>query len=411
MRKIGIYGGSFSPPHLGHVKSAKAFYDGCGLDELIVMPAGIPPHKQAITAISSEDRLLLCKTAFADGEGGRRITVSDYEIKKRGLSFTCETLRHFASRGVRLYFLMGSDMFLSLDTWKRPDLIFKYATVVVNRRETDLDATLFTEKKAFFERKYGAKILLRPFEPLEISSSEVRDAIANGANTDRLESLVGKNVLEEILKKDLFKAVSSTLSSIREQLPDYCGPRRLGHVLSVEEEVRSMARYAELDAKDLFILRKAALLHDVTHERTKEEQIELSEKLGCSLSRDDLASLPVLHQFTGAAFAASRFGLEAAGCDAIRCHTTGKPAMTVPEMILCLGDYIEKTRPYPACMELRSIFYNDAGKGARGEELLCRCMRVYLETTVSHLREKGCFIHPQTLEALNYYNQFTRKDQ
>lgn len=192
------------------------------------------------------------------------------------------------------------------------------------------------------------------------------------------------------------------LTAIRERLPEFVSEKRLAHVLSVEKETVRMSALCGLSAAQTFILRKAALLHDLTHERSFEDQKAFGTLYALNLREEDLHSPAVLHQFTGAAVAADLFGLEKSGVGAIACHTTGKPDMTVPEMILCLADYIEETRPYPSCIELRRKFYENADAPDK-RALLEAAMRAYLCGTVSHLCEKGAYIHPLTLEAMKFY--------
>ena len=194
---------------------------------------------------------------------------------------------------------------------------------------------------------------------------------------------------------------------IREALPAFVSPKRLQHILAVELEVIQMAEMYRIGTEQVEELRKAALLHDVTHEKSLEEQRAICALYGYPLSEDDLLCPQVLHQFTGALIAADYFGLGEREAAAIACHTTGKPQMTIIEKILCLADFIEPTRPYASCKELREEFYT----GYREEtcrQFLDTCMSKYLENTIFHLQEKSSVVHPLTLAALAFYkNQCT----
>ena len=97
------------------------------------------------------------------------------------------------------------------------------------------------------------------------------------------------------------------------------------------------------------------------------------------------------------------FSLEPSGVSAIACHTTGKENMTTGEMLLCLADYIEETRPYPSCRKLHDLFYKDIEENP--VEHLEFCMLLYLREVVENLRKKGNRIHPLTLSALNFYEK------
>ena len=404
MKKLGIYGGSFSPPHNGHKKSALSFYDSCALDELRVMPAGVPPHKVLEGDATPEDRLNMTRILFSpDNCGGRNVSVDDYELKKEGRSYTWETLAHFDAEDVQLFLLVGTDMFLTLDSWMRPEEIFSRAVIVVNRREEDYEESLFDEKKAYYENAFGARIMIPAYKPLVVSSSELRAQLRRGDVVNGylpMSRTLDRAVLDYIVSRDLYGYIEGVLSFLREDLKTKLSEARLAHVLSVERETVSMARLLGLPLRETFILRKAALLHDVTHERSPEEQRACFAQFGVKPDEEDFRSPAVVHQFTGALVAERVYHLEKEGVDAICCHTTGKPGM-----VLCLADYIEKTRPYPECKALRRYFYEKAQAGRVCEALLDDCMEKYLNTTVAHLRGKGSYIHPQTLAASEYYTK------
>ena len=135
--RTGIYGGTFSPPHNGHVSAAKAFFEQARLDRLLIMPSLISPHKPTAEDDVPQRRVDMLKLAF---EGDPRITVCDYEIKQGGVSYTYLTLEHFHSEGDTLCFLTGSDMFLTLDEWKNPERIFELAEIWCMSRTGDDEA-------------------------------------------------------------------------------------------------------------------------------------------------------------------------------------------------------------------------------------------------------------------------------
>lgn len=180
MKKIGIYGGSFSPPHNGHVFAAKQFMEALLLDELLIMPSHISPHKVTDPSLTSHHRYDMAKLAFA---GLSNVTVSDYEIQKGDVSYTANTLTHFASEG-NLYFLCGTDMFLTLSRWYRPDIIFQNATIVLASRENGKDEEI-QQAKENYEKDYGARIVILNNQVLEISSTEVRNALKQGKDVSR----------------------------------------------------------------------------------------------------------------------------------------------------------------------------------------------------------------------------------
>ena len=176
MTRIGIYGGTFSPPHNGHLQAVKAFMEQMWLDFVYVIPAGTPPHKRVDGGVTPEQRLDMCRLAFADIEG---VYVSDMEIARGGTSYTVDTLRQLKGEDRRLFLLCGTDMMMSLDRWREPDEIFRLCYPVYIRREEDrtLDAAI-VKKIADYQSTYGKVVRRIVTDPIVISSGEIRQMIA-----------------------------------------------------------------------------------------------------------------------------------------------------------------------------------------------------------------------------------------
>jgi nicotinate-nucleotide adenylyltransferase len=200
MLRVGIYGGAFSPIHKGHVEAAKAFMSQMWLDVLFVIPTGTSPHKEMSGGASDVDRLEMCRLAFEGVEG---VIVSDMEMKREGKSYTVDTLRALSAPDQRLFLLCGTDMILTLDTWRESDEIFKLAYPVYIRRESDesLDDKL-VEKVTEYRNKYGKNTVRINAPAIEISSSEVRERIVNGED---VSDLVPEKVAAYIKEKGLYK--------------------------------------------------------------------------------------------------------------------------------------------------------------------------------------------------------------
>ena len=176
--RVGIYGGTFSPVHNGHVAAARAFMEQMWLDILYIIPTGVTPHKAMKGDATSQDRLEMCRLAFKDMEG---VVVSDLEMRREGKSYTVDTLRELYDPEGRLFLLMGTDMLMTLDTWREPDEIFRLCYPVYIRREndSDLDAAIVGKIKSY-QQKYG-KVVRRIVAPaIELSSTDVRAAVADG---------------------------------------------------------------------------------------------------------------------------------------------------------------------------------------------------------------------------------------
>ena len=199
MRKVGIFGGTFNPPHLGHVSSAEAFVKYVDLDELIIMPDYLPPHKVADALVSADDRMQMCNLAFSHID---KVKISDLEISRGGKSYTAVTLTELSSPDTRLYFLCGTDMFLTLDRWYDFKTIFNLAVICYVRRESDEKTGLEIErKKEEYKEKYNASIIEIPSDVVAVSSSELRGEILCG----RDNRLLPKCVCDYIEAKGLYK--------------------------------------------------------------------------------------------------------------------------------------------------------------------------------------------------------------
>ena len=198
--RVGIYGGTFSPVHNGHVAAAKAFMEQMWLDILYVIPTGVTPHKDMKGDATAADRLEMCRLAFEGVEG---VIVSDLEMRREGKSYTVDTLRELYDPEGRLFLLMGTDMLLTLGSWREPDEIFRLCYPVYIRREEDaaLDAAV-VEKITAYQQTYG-KVVRRIVAPaIQISSTDVRKAVAEGFP---IEGAVPPAVADYIRRKGLYR--------------------------------------------------------------------------------------------------------------------------------------------------------------------------------------------------------------
>ena len=179
--KVGIFGGTFNPIHKGHTEAAYAFLRCVNPDKLLVIPTKIPPHKAIKGDDDPEIRLEMTSRAFSeDGEYDARIEVSDIEIRSEGKSYTYYTLQKLKSMGYDDFYLYcGTDMLLSFDTWFRFEDILSMCTLAYASRLENACPEA-SEKIAMLRERYGARILEIPLDPIEISSSEIREMIHKG---------------------------------------------------------------------------------------------------------------------------------------------------------------------------------------------------------------------------------------
>ncbi len=199
MKKLAIFGGTFNPIHNGHINLARKFKDELCLDKVVLMPAKRSPWKSVDELACDEDRLNMCRLAI-DGVSG--FEVSDYEIKKGGVSYTVETLRHFkqAFQDFELYFIMGSDMLLSLEKWFCFEEIISLCTILAAARHDGQyeNLEIFSDR---LRRLYNAKIKVLEIKPYEISSSEIREMIKSGKD---FSCYLPERVVKYIMSKNLY---------------------------------------------------------------------------------------------------------------------------------------------------------------------------------------------------------------
>lgn len=199
-QKIGLFGGTFSPPHNGHVNAVKTMLRCIEPDIMYIMPAGVPPHKQVEGGISSALRLEMTRAAFESLD--RRITVYDYEITKEGASYTSETLEHLKTihPDGELYLFCGTDMFLTLPSWHEAEYIFDSAYIVCVYRDGRKDEISAAAER--YRAEYAARVTVITEPPWEMSSSEVRGALRSGADAGQY---VPPAVAQIIEREGLYK--------------------------------------------------------------------------------------------------------------------------------------------------------------------------------------------------------------
>ncbi len=388
--RLGIYGGTFSPPHKGHTEAAEAFVREMKLDKLLIIPTFIPPHKATSEDASPEDRLEMCRLAFSHIPNSE---ISDMEIKRGGKSYTYLTLEELQDEGVELFFLCGTDMILTFDRWMRYEYIFKLASICYARRETDDEISLKIKEKTEQYKKEGAEIFEIKHRVTEISSSEIRDSI----DMSECEYLTPE-VLSYIKDRGLYlKSFSEEeLSLLRDGVKGLISEKRFKHTLGVESAADKIAEYVAPALRSR--ARAAAILHDVTKEMDQEELIE---RFGIEATDEDRSAPETLHALTGAYYikdAIPAFS-ESDIISAVKNHTVGDEGMSTLSKIIFVADYIEEGRKYESCHELRHKLYFELSVAkSRAESLLAldRAVIASIDHTTEHLIKTGKKPHSKT---------------
>ncbi|MBR5381308.1 MAG: nicotinate (nicotinamide) nucleotide adenylyltransferase [Oscillospiraceae bacterium] len=384
--KIGIYGGTFDPPHIGHEAAARAAVSRLGLDRLILIPTSTPPHKElAAGSCTARERLemtRLCARGIPNAEA------SDIEIARGGRSYTADTVAALRERypDGRFYLLMGTDMFLSVEQWRDFRTLLAQVTPAVFSRAGG-DAESIAAFAAVLRERYGAEAELIPHEPVEISSTQVRALLPERQGRRYLSPAV----YAYIIRKRAYGA-KPELPWLREQAYARLKEKRVPHVMGCEEEAARLSKRWGASVQDA---REAAILHDVTKKESLETQLHLCAKYDIINDTAEAASANLLHAKTGAAVAGAEFGMSEAVCSAIRWHTTGRAGMTLLEKILYMADYIEPTRDFEGVEALRRLAYED----------LDAAVLLGLEMGLEDLKQRGIKPHEASLKAMEYLSE------
>ncbi len=200
MEQIGLFGGSFDPPHTGHKKLADAAVKACSLDRMFIIPAACSPFKDRVH-VGDEDRVAMCRLSFPD----EVYTVSDHEIQNGGKSYTVHTVRHFRETypEAGLWLLIGEDQLLSFAEWFAYREILSMAGLIAAVR-TDASRAGVLEAYADANlRAYGSVRILK-YEPICLSSTAIRQKRQKG---EPIAGDVSPETEQYILEKDLYRGL------------------------------------------------------------------------------------------------------------------------------------------------------------------------------------------------------------
>ena len=386
MGTIGIYGGTFNPPHLGHIQAAKSAVEILGLDRLLVIPDRIAPHKELPeNSASAQQRLQMLELALS---GQEKITVSDLELRREGKSYTYETVEQLR----RMYpdddliLLMGTDMFLTFHQWRYPERILEHAQLGVFYRGTKGEKADIEKRKQEMEQQ-GRTVHLLQNEVVDISSTQLRRMLAFECAAPFLPQGVG----DYIQSHGLYGVGKSLRNLPMEELEpvvvSLLKPSRVRHVLGCRDTAAALAEKWGADVTDAA---RAGMLHDITKALDGPLQLTLCQEYGTILDDFGKRYPKTLHALTGSLVADRIFGENKAVVAAIRSHTTGKANMNLLEKIIYVADYMEPNRDFPGVEALRQLAFSD----------IDAAVKLGLEYTLEHLKKQGAEVSPESRAAL-----------
>ena len=388
MERIGIFGGSFDPPHIGHIQSAKQAARALGLDRLLLVPAGAPPHKSG-TFVSGEHRLNMLRIAVADDPV---LQVCNLEVNRGGVSYTYETVEAVRALNpeAELFLLTGSDMFLSLHSWKYPERIFQQVTVAVFCRGDKGENERIETRKAELEAM-GHRVVCAPNQVINISSTQMRRLLAFQCAEEFLPDGVGAYIRAHELYHTCADWKHLPMESLEQVVTRLLNPNRVAHVLGCRDTAARLAKIWGVDETDAA---RAGMLHDVTKALDGPLQLTLCREYGKVLSDFSKRYPKTLHALTGSLVAERIFGENAAVVAAIESHTTGKGKMNMLEKIIYVADCIEPKGECAGVDRLRYLAETD----------MDAALKLGLEMTLEHLKRQGAEVSPESREALEYLN-------
>lgn len=394
--RLGIFGGTFDPIHVGHLAIAEEARVRLGLERVVFVPAAVPPHKAGWEVAPVADRLEMVRRATAGNPG---FEVDDLETRRSGPSFTADTLEAFARRepGAELLYLLGSDSVLDLDGWHDPPRLFRLATFVALVRP-GWPAERIEAWRARHPADGRPRLLTLQVPGLEIASRDLRRRVAAG---EPIRYLVPDAVRDWIAHRGLYVRAETggavpppprargplpDAEELRRAVRGHLSAARAAHVQRVAATAVDLARLHGLRSDWAEI---AGLLHDWYRETPSEEIVALARECGAlppGIAAEQIVPA-ALHGPVAARLLPGRWpDIPAEVLQAIDCHTTGDAAMTVFDCLLYVADMVEPGHAYAGVEALRAEASRDlraaacAGMEATMERLLRRGLPVDLRT-------------------------------
>ncbi len=390
--KIAVMGGTFNPIHTGHLVAAEAVRQQLGIERVIFVPSGKPPHKESDPMLT-EHRYLMTVLATVTNP---HFEVSRIEVDRTGLTYTVDTITELKRRcreDCNIYFITGADAISEILKWKEPERLLSMCEFVAVTRPGYNSSELKKTVNSLNEN-YRGRITLLEIPALSISSTDIRHRVLSGQT---IKYLVPSPVEEYILKFGLYSPDFNSIpeaDTINARLHSVLTPKRYKHTQGVAEEAAKLAKRYGADIKKAYT---AGLLHDCAKCFTDGEKLKLCKVYGVKLD-DVLKAQPDLtHSFLGAKIAEAEYGIRDKDIlNAIAYHTTGRENMSLLEKIVFIADLIEPNRDYFKGLDkIRKLAYNNIDDAVISA----------LERTIEYNKERKRVIHPLGLAALEYIKE------
>lgn len=402
---IGIYGGSFNPPHKGHYKVMEAAISQLSLEHLLLVPNKNPPHKTLPLGSPSNEERFYMVDALADlltpssrkekksKDSGCQVKTLDLELQRQGKSYTVDTLKALREEYPHdeFWLIMGEDMLFSFSDWVSPEEIAQMANICTFPRSDKAASTELVAQSRKVAKDFGCLVKVISVEGgVTASSTVVREQLlAQKFSPDLLPCIAGR-----ILSQGSYGLQVSLgnlgLPLLRSVVWGEVKSKRVPHIRGVEDCAVKLANHW---GEDETLARRAGILHDLSKYWSHEAHLEFCDKYSYPLTDLERETEKLLHAKSGAVYAKEVLKESEAVWRAIDCHTTGKANMTALDKILYLADYIEVNRDFPELETMRRLAYEDLDKA----------VGLGLQLALQEMNQRNKVIHEQTLEAYAQY--------
>ena len=385
--RIGFFGGTFDPFHLGHAKLILAALNKEFFDKIYLVPSAIPPKKNTIDVSMPSYRMAMVE-AWIKAKGLQdKLVLSDLEINRRDKSYTIDTIREIKlleGEESSIYLICGADILEEIHTWHQADQLLGEISLYVSLRPGYSKENRDKYHRQI-EGRYKTEILYFDAPQMDISSSQIRELLSVEGRDADLSSLVPSSVINFIRTNALYDNSFDLTEDLSldqyKQLLDYeyhlrpnLKTKRLIHSLNT---MRVAFRLAKINGFDVFKAALTGLVHDST------------KNMRDYKFYPDLP-IEIHHAYSGSEYAKDIFNIvDEDMLNAIKYHTTSRKGASLLEKIVFVADKIEPSRGYPRAEELREISYNNLDKGYH--ECLADIIKV--------LKSKGKEVNKDTLEA------------
>ncbi len=379
--RIGVFGGTYNPVHLGHIWTARAVRDELSLDKLFMVVSADPPHKPDPERLPGNIRYRILDISL---EGEKGILPSDVELKREGKSYTVDTLSWFSGqyRGAELFFIVGGDMLENFPEWREPDRILSMAKLCAVGRPDEVRNMEGIARD--IEARFGGRVILSAFSGPNISSTEVRRRMYDAVPVDTLVKPAVENYLYEnavYMPEDIVR--------IRQRLSKILKKKRLDHTMLTTCEAVKLAAHYGVDTKKA---RLAAVLHDCI-KLPNRELVAYCDEHFYDISQEERDNPYLIHSRLGAVLAEEEYGVtDPEILAAIRNHTIGRVGMSLLEKIIYVADKLEPSRDFKGVDAMRRTAYEDINKA----------MLMVMRHSADYTAASGRNVNPSTESVMEY---------